>query len=504
MKKRRFSHFFLFLLIFPVFTAAVRPRSINRTDLVVRHNPSLQSVDFMSPFSVGNGGFAFTADVTGMQSFPEAYYANGMPIETLSNWAWHSMPNPEQFRLDDAFETVDTHGKKIGYPTVQSSPAGKWLRANPHRLPLGQMGFRFQKTDGTPVRLEDIRNIDQKLNLWTGVLESAYTVDGASVRVTTVCHPRLDMVSVRVESPLISENRIVLDIGFAYTYDLSVKNKPPLDWSRPDAHATHIVLREPNRIHFSRNVDSSSYAVSVSWKHGAALEVIEPHRFRIKPSPSDSAFEISVLFSPDLPGKPNPDFSATLKECKSFWRRFWESGGAIDLSGSSDPRAKELERRIVLSQYLTRIQSAGSIPPQESGLTHISWFGKHHTEMAWWHTAHFALWGRVENLENSLSWFSKVLPATIQSTKSERRCNGARWSKMVGPEGRESPGGNPFIIWNQPHPIALAELCYRSCPDRKTLLKYREIVFHSAEYMSEYAYWDNSRKRYVLGPPVWL
>ena len=35
---------------------------------------------------------------------------------------------------------------------------------------------------------------------------------------------------------------------------------------------------------------------------------------------------------------------------------------------------------------------------------------------------------------------------------------GAWWPKMVGPEGRESPSTvNPFIMWQQPHPIYLAE-----------------------------------------------
>jgi hypothetical protein len=67
----------------------------------------------------------------------------------------------------------------------------------------------------------------------------------------------------------------------------------------------------------------------------------------------------------------------------------WQSGGAVDLSGSSNPRAVELERRIVLSQYLTAINGAGRTPPQETGLVCNSWHGKFHLEMHWWHAAHF-------------------------------------------------------------------------------------------------------------------
>ena len=81
------------------------------------------------------------------------------------------------------------------------------------------------------------------------------------------------------------------------------------------------------------------------------------------------------------------------------------SGGAIDFSGSTDARAYELERRVILSQYLTKVQCAGNFPPQETGLTYNSWFGKPHMEMYWWHAAHFALWNRTELLEKSLDWY---------------------------------------------------------------------------------------------------
>src|SRR5205814_330940 len=39
-------------------------------------------------------------------------------------------------------------------------------------------------------------------------------------------------------------------------------------------------------------------------------------------------------------------------------------------------------------------------------------------------------------------------------------------------------------------------------PNRATLARYRDIVFESAEFMSSYAYFENERRRFVLGPPV--
>ena len=157
---------------------------------------------------------------------------------------------------------------------------------------------------------------------------------------------------------------------------------------------------------------------------------------------------------------------------------------------------------MVLSQYLTAIQCAGSKPPQETGLTVNSWYGKFHLEMHWWHAAHFALWNRLPLFEKSLGWYESILPAAKDLAQSQGYA-GARWPKMVGPEGRDSPSPiGPLLIWQQPHPIFYAELCYQSHPNRRTLDRYRDIVFESATFMASYAFWEEQRGRYVLGPPL--
>jgi hypothetical protein len=157
---------------------------------------------------------------------------------------------------------------------------------------------------------------------------------------------------------------------------------------------------------------------------------------------------------------------------------------------------------VVLSQYVTAIQCSGSMPPQETGLTVNSWYGKFHLEMHWWHAAHFALWNRLPLLERSLDWYRQILPSARERARAQGY-RGARWPKMVGPEGRDSPSPiGPLLIWQQPHPIFYAELCYQTRPQRRTLARFREIVFESAEFMASFAYFEAARQRYVLGPPV--
>ena len=60
------------LLLLPRPTAA---EPIDRPALVARHTVHVHSLDPQNPLTVGNGDFAFTADVTGLQSFESLYHA---------------------------------------------------------------------------------------------------------------------------------------------------------------------------------------------------------------------------------------------------------------------------------------------------------------------------------------------------------------------------------------------------------------------------------------------
>src|SRR6185295_8371059 len=100
----------------------------------------------------------------------------------------------------------------------------------------------------------------------------------------------------------------------------------------------------------------------------------------------------------------------------------------------------------------------------------------------------------------SLGWYEAILPAARALAQSQGYA-GARWPKMVGPEGRDSPSPiGPLLIWQQPHPIFYAWLCYLTRRDSATLRRYSDIVFESAAFMSSYAHLDNRSGRYVLGP----
>ena len=493
----------LWLVAAPVIPAA----NIDRHALVARHQVILTNADPLTPLSVGNGEFAFTADITGLQTFPEFHEA-GMLLSTMSQWGWHSFPNPEKFTLKDVLVDYDTYGRKVPYAdgpvddekgegrSERAKAANAWLRANPHRLDLARIGLVLKKADGSVAQISELRDVKQSLDLWTGVLESFFTLEGHPVRVRTICHPEQDLMAVRIESPLLTNQQVAVRIAFPYAAGGWTK---AADWEKPGRHSESRTSRK-HGLNLERIMDDTRYHVAIEGDRVNDLELKGPHEYEIHTH--TKVMEFVVAFAPERIKGSLPDFRDVRAAAARHWKKFWQSGAAIDLAGSTDLRWFELERRIVLSQYLTAINCSGSMPPQETGLVQNSWFGKPHLEMHWWHAAHFALWDRPELLERSLSWYEKIMPAAADLAHSQGYA-GVRWPKMTDPVGAQSPSSiGVFLIWEQPHPIYYAELLRRANPGRKTLKQYADVVFKTAEFMADYAVWDRATKRYVLGPPV--
>ena len=472
--------------------------SIDRKALVNRHNVKVDKMDTLASLTVGNGNFAFTADGTGLQSF-SAVYEGGIPLGTQSQWGWHDFPNTENYKPEESLKDYNFHGRPEPYSVQLKSPqrgidAGNYFRANAHRLHLGIIGLDIRKKDGSEFTIADITDLKQELNLWKGEIHSLFKVEGIPVEVTTVCHPDQDQISSKIASPLIDAGR--LKVKFNFPYPSGNHTDGACNWESPEKHRTIVAFNTENAVILERKLDATTYFTKVDWKGIAQMKEKQPHHFEL--SPKGKSFEFSCLFSKDLKSSILQDFNQTNQCSEAKWSYFWNRGGAVDFSGSSDPRAAELERRVVLSQYLMAIQCAGTVPPQETGLTFNSWFGKFHTEMHWWHATHFALWNRIDLLEKSLGWYRDVLPVA-QKIARRQGFKGARWMKMTDTTGMEAPSGvGSFLIWQQPHIIYFAELCYRNYKTNDQLEKYKELVFQTADFMASFPTWDPDKNRYNL------
>ncbi len=487
---------------FPVcISTVVHSQKINREAVVRRHNVSVNKIDSLSSLTVGNGNFAFTVDATGMQSFPDAY-ANGVPLGTQSVWGWHSFPNTENLKIEEAQKVYELEGRKISY-TVQlkeperSRKAVEYFRVNPHRLQLGNIGMEIIKKDGSVATANDIQNINQQLDLWTGIISSSFTVEDVPVNVKTVCSPHEDVVSFKIESPLLNEGRISVRVRFPYPNGQfkDVGNY----WMKEEAHSS-VAKPGHNSVFIERKLDDANYKVSLYWSDKSSFNEKNKHYFLITPKEvKDKSYELTCLFEGKKELSVLTGFKAVSKASSEAWEKFWLSGGAVDFSSVDDKRAFEIERRVVLSQYLTKVNCASAYPPQETGLTYNSWYGKPHLEMHWWHAVHFAQWGRPELMEKSLDWYFTIAEKAKQIAKRQG-FDGLRWQKMTDHSGNESPSSvGAFLIWQQLHFIYMAEMLYRSKPSKATINKYKELLFATADFMASFPSYNPQTKKFNLG-----
>lgn len=476
---------------------SVMGEPIDREAVVKRHRVCTTGTLLKSPAQVGNGKFAFGMDITGLQTF--------VPFNTLSDWSWHSFPLPEGMRAEDYRPVVvETHGKKIAYElrNPDQPELSEWLTKNPHRYNLGRIGFRLLREDGTEAREIDLGNARQEIDLWTGVVYSRFELNRKEVKVRTVCHPDKDMIGVSIESELLNDGNMSIYLDFPYPDGRYFKHYI----GRYDTISGHTSIFEklaPNSVRIVRTMDDTHYYATLDWTGPATFsrESEKAHTFLLQPRHT-STFSFTCCFSPEPVADVTESVASIERKSAVSWEKYWRSGAAVDLSGSKDPRWLELERRIVLSQYLMRANESGLFPPQESGLVNNGWFGRFHFEMIWWHGVHYGLWNRMECFDNYLNVYKDFMPKALERAKSEGR-SGARWPKCTGNFNREWPGSaHAYLIWHEPHPIYFAEMQYRQKPAPETLEKWKDVVLNTADYMADYLFYDKKTKQYVLGPPV--
>lgn len=464
---------------------------IDRHALVTRNNPRVDRIDPLHSLNIGNGEFTMTLDATGLQTFPE-FYRDGLSLGTYSEWGWHSFPNTEGYSYEQTLEDHPLPGHPHGLYAVQAGnsrpernrAAAEYLRANPHRLHLGNIGFAGMKT-------EDISEVDQVLDMWDGMLHSSFKWKGMPVKVRTVSGGEgSDMIAASVEA------ETPLPVTIRFPYPSGGHTDDGSDWNSDERHSTETLSRDGNGAILKRTIDGTVYYVRVHWDGKAAMEQNGRNAFVI--SPAQGTWSFSVEFSGDMPQGGASDFGTAALSAREMWNGYWKTTGIIDFSHCTDERAPLLERRVILSQYLMRVQQAQNFPPAETGMTYNSWYGKFHLEMVMWHSFHYATWNKEELLEKQLDWYRTAFPKAREIARRQG-FDGVRWMKMTDPSALEAASDiGSFIIWQQPHPIYMAELIYRADPKDETIDKYYEIVQESARFMADFLSYDAARDRFII------
>ena len=493
------------IAILCMLTPLLASAAIDRNAVVSRNNPVITKADTLASLSVGNGHFATTVDVTGLQSYP-LDYKNGVPLCAMSDWGWHQYPNSKNLKPSESEKSFDFgHGHKEIYAVEykkkedgRHKEATEFLRVNPHRLNLGAIGLYLTDEKGKQISLYQLTDIRQEQKLFDGEILSSFVANGKKVEVTTGAHPSKDALYARIKSELLADKRATLRLRFPYPTGKHADDAS--DWTKPERHRSEIISQTDNHTIIKRTLDATTYYVLLQWEGKADIKKLASHDFEL--SSPDNTLAIAVEYLPGLPSiSGSPRFSYDLYHiaATNFWRSWWNSGAIVDFSSCTDPRAKELERRVVLSQYLTQINCANNMPPQESGLTYNTWFGRPHLEMTWWHVVDFALWNRPEVVAQILKWYNDIAYPVARKIAERQGFKGIRWMKMTDPWAGEAPSNTgSFLIWQQPHYIYLAEEMYRANPSAETIREYGEQVEATAEFIADFVSFDAAQKRYIL------
>lgn len=480
--------------------------SINRRELISRYHVRLSGFCPDSPLSVGNGQFAFTADVTGLQTFPDVHTGpRAVPLCTMSQWGWHSFPSdatairPRIEHQGLALEEFPFRGRTIRLATSENQPPAnaatfQSLRQNPHRFQLARVGLCLRHDNASHTQAHQMRSAQATLNLWEGAIHSSFAAGGLPVSVDTGSIGDIDGFATRVASSGISSRRVTVRVSFPYaSHGITGAN-----WDRDSGHCTELVRLDRCHWLWIRKMDNTTYHVTLRCGESCVVSRVGHHEFEI--TGGQECIECVFRFSPR--NEPEvPQFAEAWRIGRRWWERYWSGGAVVEISSPDPKHGAELERRVVLSQYLMAVNCAGSLPPAETGLTCNSWNGKFHLEMHWWHGVHWYAWGRFAQLEKSFEWYRRTLMSARERAGRQGFHRGARWPKMTSCDGHDAPSSiGPLLIWQQPHIIYFAELSYRQRPTRETLEYWAELVFASADWMAEFA--SQGVGQIGLGPPL--
>lgn len=472
---------------------------IDRKSIVQKYNLKLNQSHPYSPVQIGNGNFAFGADITGLQTF--------LPHNILSSWGWHnsSRPStPNQTEPED-YTGVDwwTHDRLVNYaqPNPTEANISQWMIANPHRINLGRVGLWF---GGQNVTEESLNEKEQLLELWEGRILSSFSYNGSKVEVTTIASPDTDTLAASVSSDLLHRGCLSVYLDFPYATGKNKFDAPFVGLFNATSNHTTTLRIGVNDALITHTLDATTYLAQVTWNGNATISRFrdDEHKYILSSSKDAKTLAFTVTYIRQA-SNTTVSFGDVQASAKTWWADYWSTGAFVSLPATQNASANELQRRIILSQYLLAVNGAGKDPPQESGLVNNGWYGKFHLEMVFWHLAHWMFWSKWDLYNRSIGVYSRFLPSSYERAQAQGY-DGARLGKMSDPSGRSAPGEiNSLLIWQQPHPMYFAEIEYRSFPTSATLEKWDDVLTGIAGFMASYAFWNASTGVYDLGPPMY-
>jgi hypothetical protein len=270
------------------------------------------------------------------------------------------------------------HGRPVEYDFGGGNPIEQWLIANPNRVNLGRIGLAFLDSNGIMMNVTegDLKDTRQTLDLWSGTITSEFSFKNISVTVKVASADSTDTVAIQLESSLLTNRQLGVFLDFPWC-DGTAKFTAPFvgSYDFPANHSTILQTLSPLRNIIHHTLDSATFVMTLNGDaHDIQRNTPVNHTYIVIPQVKQSQqdWSLTVTFGTSNTDRA-PQAKDVFEESEKVWGDYWSNGGFVDvLTGSTDTRANELQRRIILSRYLMRVNEAGDTPPQE-----VSFQGAH-------------------------------------------------------------------------------------------------------------------------------
>ena len=256
-------------------------KKTDRKKVVQRHNVTLHSNNPAKPMQVSNGEFAFSVDITGMQTFDTH--------NTMAQWGFDSRPLPTRINPNNFKGKVyNINGQPVEFEMdpAEQSEIVKWLAANPHPVNLCKIGLHITQRNGSLAKISDIKNTRQHLNLWTGIMPSSFVFDNTLVVIKTACHPKLDEIGIEINSALVARGQLKIAVEFPYADDKEFSEFVE-DYSSFQKHTT-TTQKNNQQLFVQRQMDDLKYFLMITANNGLRYKYADstknPHKLFIIPT----------------------------------------------------------------------------------------------------------------------------------------------------------------------------------------------------------------------------
>lgn len=376
-----------------------------REELVKKYNVRNNEVDILSPLTVGNGSLCMTCDVTGLQTLINDY--NVIPLMTMLEKFAHKK-DLGNIKLEE----YEAHNRKVYYMTNNKEEA-KYdaLRTNYFKYNMFNLAFYY---NDKRLNKNDIKDINQELDLYTSTLYSNFKINDELVEVKTYVSQDSDKINVEIKSNLLNK-----DLSVRLSFKDSSYNK----------------LGEEDI--FTGKLSLTNNLIKIEDKY-------REDKILVKTNGEIKLVDNYLEFK----GNNNLNISLNIESKK---KEYYSVSDFFNRAKPYLSKDEEINRRIVLSLYLIKINSCATLPPSETGLTLNSWYGKFHLEMHLWHHLGLIYYGCYKEVIPSLDYYFTI----YEEAKKRAELNGfkgCRWPKMTDETGLDSPSNiGPLLMWQQPH-----------------------------------------------------